>query len=48
MYFVLHYIMKHMVSGCFTISDMELDYLVKVVTARALLWKDIFPFTISI
>ena len=40
--------MKHIMSSHFTISDAELDYLVKVVTATALLCKDsIFPLLLA-
>lgn len=42
MYFVQHHTKKHITSGCSTISEAELDYLVKVVTDRTLLCKDIF------
>ena len=40
--------MKHIMSSHFTISEAELDYLVKVVTATALLCKDsIFPLLLA-
>lgn len=48
MHFVLHHIKKHIMSGCSAISDAELYYLVKVVTARAFLCKYLFfPFLLA-
>lgn len=48
MYFALQHIMKHIMSGRSTVSDAELDYLVTVVTARALLCKDLlFPLLLA-
>ena len=52
MYFVLHHItkhiMKHIMPGRSTVSDAELDYLVTVVTTRALLYEDLlFPLLLA-
>lgn len=45
MYLLLYHAERHLTSGCFTISDVnvEFDHLVQVVTARSLHCKGRFP-----